>query len=73
MKTQILLTVELANWPMMKLLEEKQRAGMMANGSWMAITMLKKSFSIVTVDMSAQKRTMAGGKSVNSMAIKFLY
>ena len=58
-QTTILLKNPLANSPMMKGLEVKQRVGMMAKGSMMDMTVLRKSLRKVAVCMSVQKRTNA--------------
>ena len=61
-QTAILLKNPLANSPMTKGLEVKQRVGMMAKGSMMDMTVLRKSLRKVAVCMPIQKRTSAERK-----------
>ena len=62
-QTAILLKKPLANSPMTKGLEVKHRVGMMAKGSMMDMTVLRKSLRKVAVCMSVQKRTSAAKKT----------
>ena len=61
-QNKLLLKNPLANSPMTKGLEVKQRVGMMAKGSMMAMTVLRKSLRKVAVCISVQKRTSAEKK-----------
>ena len=61
-QTAILLKSPLANSPMTKGLEVKQRVGMIAKGSMMDMTVLRMSFRKVAVCMSVQKSTSAKKK-----------
>ena len=58
-QTAILLNSPLANSPMTKGLEVKQRVGMMAKGSMIDITVFRMSLRKVAVCMSVQKSTGA--------------
>ena len=61
-QTAILLKIPLANSPMMKGLEVKQRVGMMAKGNWIDITVFSRSLRKVAVLMSVHARTATGKK-----------